>query len=1043
VLDLTQCDKTCLNCIKGYKSKHKLVAGQKFKIKCTGIPDYEQLSLFGETSEQDTALSVLDPVRWAAETLDWHCLDPDGEIWKRKNPEEYNEWVGNHPGESILGQSRYHRPYQALMTRCQARRKVFRAGRQIGKSEALAVAILYNMFTKPGKTQDDGFDVIVIAPYQSQVDLVFKRLEQLIKSNPGTTNALSRYVKAPMYTMELNNKSIIKGFSCVAGTQIVTSRGLVNIEDVTLKDRVLSKQEDNNLTFLPVTYVYAPNYKDVYRVVLNSGHEVTVSEDHPFWTKNQKWIALKELTVGDHVAIANDFKFPPSSAQPDRLAYLLGLILGDGNITKKTLADGRPRFTSKNPLIQKQFEDTLAELKIGYRSQIHSVTGSKEYTLRKRMNVPHRRCQDKPYTELTALIYKYGLNDKTSINKFIPQVLINESSSIRLGLLKGLLETDGFLQSDGTAGFCSISKELVFGVRNLLNSFGIKAHIRCKKQAGKDTPIATNQRVIHSRYDLYKLCIKSKAYTRKLLDLVDLSAKGICYEKCLEACKNTRDVDVADISYNKIRSIEPIGKATTYDLSVGDGTNNFVANGIVLHNTAGTKSGGNAAAVRGQHADLLVFDEADYLAVADMDAALSIITNYPNASVWMSSTPSGKREKFFQTCFSTLWKEFYFPSSVNPMWNTEMEQMYKEQLTELGYIHEALAEFGEQEQGVFQNAYIQHAKSPYRYGSIPYTQGWKYTIGVDWNDTKIGTSIVVLGFNPVRNIFQVVDRCIVSKVGWTQLAACQKIAELNRIWRPIAIYIDSGYGSTQWEVLRKYGYDSAADGNKGRNHPDARLKDIVHKYEFGGTIETRDLFTKQPIKKPAKAWLVESTVRRFESGDIKFSDSDEELERQLSGYIIQRKTTAGVPVYGALDESIGDHTLDGLMLSVVAFTMELTPFGKPKYSADIAFSGQFGEKSLPDQDISLTMKSDERQKPNSKPEMSRTVGIEKTSLLGVNQEMPGAHLVRETSVGLWYWPGFGHDQPRPKIRSLAQAERDAQMKFGLRPRIKKPQRKNI
>ena len=38
----------------------------------------------------------------------------------------------------------------------------------------------------------------------------------------------------------------------------------------------------------------------------------------------------------------------------------------------------------------------------------------------------------------------------------------------------------------------------------------------------------------------------------------------------------------------------------------------------------------------------------------------------------MSSTPSGKREKFYENCHSKKWKEFHFPSSINPNWNPEL-----------------------------------------------------------------------------------------------------------------------------------------------------------------------------------------------------------------------------------------------------------------------------------------------------------------------------------------------------------------------------------
>lgn len=684
MIDLNSCSQECFKCIKSYKKKHALIQGQPFEISCEGISaEYISLEILDSIpkEEQEIAFAMVDPVAWARQALDWHCLDPDGKIWKRKNPDEYYAWKEKNPGKSILGKSRYHRPYQATMLRCTAKRKVFRIGRQAGKTECLVIAMLYALFTKPGIPANEGFKIILITPYQAQIDLIFNRLMQLIRSSSITSNSLRRNVKAPIYTLELHNESIIRGF------------------------------------------------------------------------------------------------------------------------------------------------------------------------------------------------------------------------------------------------------------------------------------------------------------------------------------------------------------------------------------TAGTKSGGNAEAVRGQHGNMLVFDEADYLSSGDMDAALSIITNYPNATVWMSSTPSGKRERFFQTCSSKIFKEYHYTSQVNPMWNSELQILFKEQLTQIGYEHEILAHFGEQEQGVFQNAYIQAAKDRYNYGELPHKNTWTYTIGVDWNDIGNGTTISVLGFDPSANLFYVVDRTVISREGWTQLSACNRIAELNRIWKPIVIYIDAGFGGTQYEVLRKYGFDSLIDPLKGPSHPDSRLRDIVKKYDFGSKVDVHDLFTKKLTSKPAKPFLVESTVRRFEMNDIRFPEDDEKLEAQLQGYIIDRITPTGTPVYKAGDVSAGDHALDALMLSVLGFTLEVTPLGKPKYDTGIAFSGRFGEGAevLIHEGDTVMHSRDRKEKQKTEREKQKPTGgrdsvvNKNASLLGGSKSLPASntHGGRE-SIGLWTWPGFGSDSPKPRVRTLKEAERDASSRLGLRPRLSaKPSRKKI
>lgn len=449
--------------------------------------------------------------------------------------------------------------------------------------------------------------------------------------------------------------------------------------------------------------------------------------------------------------------------------------------------------------------------------------------------------------------------------------------------------------------------------------------------------------------------------------------------------------------------------------------------------TAGTSSKNNAAQARGQSAHMLVFDEADYLAPGDVSAVLATLTNNPRATLWMSSTPTGRREKFYEACHNPLYKEFYYPSMINPNWDLEMETYFRAEYTEIEYKHEILAKFGELEQGVFQASYVDAAKVEYVYESCIRQTAWQYCVGVDWNDTKVGTTIVVTGWDPHMQRFQIVERLTVGREGWTQIKAVQKIITLNRKWIPEYIYIDRGFGATQWELLTKYGYDSLAHPGKGPGHIDSRLCKIVKQYDFGSTIEIRDLHTKQKIKKAAKPFLVENTVRKFEalkpdgSTSIVFAKTDEELETELLGYIIDRVTTTGMPIYKQGNERAGDHVLDALMLSLVAFQLEFTDFGRIRHDPKIAFSGQFGEVTIPplyegEQVVTQDPKYRRKQEKAVRQQdyVSRTSNFEQErSVFGSEKDrLPAANTTRATrdAPAIWSWDGFLKDAPHPGTR---------------------------
>jgi hypothetical protein len=452
-----------------------------------------------------------------------------------------------------------------------------------------------------------------------------------------------------------------------------------------------------------------------------------------------------------------------------------------------------------------------------------------------------------------------------------------------------------------------------------------------------------------------------------------------------------------------VNSVARKVKAPYYALELKNGS-------TVLGFTAGTKSKAEAGAARGQHANMLVFDEADYLSPADVESTLASIINFPNATVWMSSTPTGRREKFWEVCNDDEWREFHFKSSENPNWNEDLERSFRKIYTEIGYKHEAEADFGEQEEGVYQIGYVEMAQSEFDYGDIPQRANWVYSIGVDWNDPAVGTTIAIVGYDPVERVFHLVDTHVVQRARWTQLSACQKIADLNRVWNPRWIYVDKGHGGTQIEVLHQFGYAARADKQKGSSHPDSRLADVVG-YGFGESIEITDPFTKEPIKKQAKAFMVENSVRRFETQTIRYPRKDKLFTKSLLGYIIKRISMSGNPVYEAQNEQVGDHMLDAVNLALVAFTLEDSELGNPKFSSQIAFAGKLSGEDHEDIQSAADTRNLHRP-PGGRAAAESPLGM---------PNMPAANTTRGNQSNVWSWPGFLRDEPPPTRSGFRQS----------------------
>lgn len=151
----------------------------------------------------------------------------------------------------------------------------------------------------------------------------------------------------------------------------------------------------------------------------------------------------------------------------------------------------------------------------------------------------------------------------------------------------------------------------------------------------------------------------------------------------------------------------------------------------------------------------------------DFEAIYAITLEAPNRiGTMIASTPTGRRGMFYKACTdmkfnqehlvqpvkskigsiynpksydretSEGWKEFHFPSTVNPEWSGKMERELKAQFSEVAYEHEVMAEFGTETIGVFNKDFIDEAAS----------------IGYDFIENKITDAPIAIGVDWDRQI---------------------------------------------------------------------------------------------------------------------------------------------------------------------------------------------------------------------------------------------------------------------------------------------------
>lgn len=348
--------------------------------------------------------------------------------------------------------------------------------------------------------------------------------------------------------------------------------------------------------------------------------------------------------------------------------------------------------------------------------------------------------------------------------------------------------------------------------------------------------------------------------------------------------------------------------------------------------TAGSKSGKGASNLRGQRADFLLLDEADFLADADINTIVSIVAeDAQRIKIIACSTPSGRRSHFYRWCTDKTmgWKHYHHPSSVIPSWCAETEMFFRTTLSELAYIQEIEAEFGEAQAGVFQVKYIDkaielgatHGHKYYQQGQpLPNKKGPRI-LGVDWDKFQAATNMIIVEFDREQTMFKPIHRIEIARTEFTLDNAVHKIIDLNQTFDLDYIYLDRGYGEHQIEVLRKY----------GMNHPETGLHKKIVPHTFSDKISVPDPYTKQLEKKDIKPWMVNNAATIFERGLIALDPSDKALIKQLEEYHVVAIGSAGRPSYSDKNE----HILDALMLALLGMTMKYDEIMKIKMARQI------------------------------------------------------------------------------------------------------------
>lgn len=426
----------------------------------------------------------------------------------------------------------------------------------------------------------------------------------------------------------------------------------------TIEEIVKDKNETNVITYNEttkkiqkgrITNYYENGIKECYLVKTKTGRKIEITNNHPLLTLNG-WKELKKLSVNDHIAAPKHIKFFGNTTIPEHKLKILAYLLADGCLTK----DFCISFTKNESVIVDDFSksvssfgDSISPTKKG--NSYYITNNGKESNVKKWLK-------------------NIGINNEKSAKKFIPDFIFTLKEKPLSLFLSTLFTCDGSINKSKNGkieiSYSTISEKMAYQIHHLLLRFGVVSKIRGRKVKGYDDytvyciEINNKENLLNylnnigfrfskdDRIDVFVDTILNKPdnrgffnsfppeYSIKVKDEVNkfLYKNKQTREwhsknplKCLRSSllrKNGLNINTvqsiadlidskvlksdcaSDIFWDKIVSIESIGKCKTYDIGVPE-THNFIANDIVVHNSwflaelaiAGTMQGLNVTFV--------------------------------------------------------------------------------------------------------------------------------------------------------------------------------------------------------------------------------------------------------------------------------------------------------------------------------------------------------------------------------------------------------------------------------------------------------------
>ena len=319
----------------------------------------------------------------------------------------------------------------------------------------------------------------------------FEYIERLYERKEHVTGVATGFEKLDLETsgFQPSDFIIIAGRPSMGKAQpldarVRTATGWKRMGDLRVGDELASVDGAPSR----VAGIFPQGERQVYRVTFSDGRSTECCAEHLWQVRYRGWSTPRTLTTAQVSSLLKrrryrhrlwiDVVAGGGGTGDEALPldpWLLGALLGDGK-----LSGSRMMFSTADEEMLERVRE-----RAGGEFELHAA-GRYDWRIVQAAGAHRRGVSGVVSSPIMDALRELGLWKVRSEAKFVPRVYLDASREARLDLLRGLMDTDGWVERWGSTRLCSTSERLARDVAELVRSLGGWCSVRRRTTTFRD-----------------------------------------------------------------------------------------------------------------------------------------------------------------------------------------------------------------------------------------------------------------------------------------------------------------------------------------------------------------------------------------------------------------------------------------------------------------------------------------------------------------------------------------------------------------------------